>query len=368
MVGKDMLIERAIQAYIKDFDQNNNRNSNVLRNETIKWTAAANFSENWDIEADDFLAMWKCSTKKAFIDNAHSHPTQGINILLKKQDEREGVRDAFRSLFQPDDDDIDGKWDRILKFMDYINNRLEELYPNSKIYHQNKEAVLTYLNLWDPDHNYRYKPQPVNSWAAYIGYTDWESGQRFSLRKYYGMCDELLEKVKGHEELLRIHRQRFENGEIDCDKALHILTFDVLFCFWGHGDQREEALNEYKELQKQHRMDELTEQLSECEEEIKNLKEGIQPVSLEGLPVYHKQFGKGTVDHIEENRICIDFDVAGQKKLQHPSSVVKGLLQFENIAIMEKIKNNWEKEQFIESLQKEIEQIAVEIDKVKREK
>ncbi len=63
MERKDMLIERAIQAYIKDFDQNNHRDSNSLRNETIKWTSAANFSENWDVDAEDFLAMWKRSTK-----------------------------------------------------------------------------------------------------------------------------------------------------------------------------------------------------------------------------------------------------------------------------------------------------------------
>ena len=50
------------------------------------------------------------------------------------------------------------------------------------------------------------------------------------------MCDEIQEVVKDHEELLRVHRQRFENGEPDYDKEYHILTFDVLlsgcFCEW----------------------------------------------------------------------------------------------------------------------------------------
>ena len=364
MERKDVLIERAIQAYIKDFDQNNHRDSSSLRNETIKWTSAANFSENWDVDAEDLLTMWKHSTKKAFIDTSHSHPTQGITILLKKEEEQEGVRNAFRNLFQPDDGDIERKWERIQEFIEYINNRLEELYPNSKIYQQNKEAVITYLNLWDPDHNYRYKPQPANSWAAYIGYEDWESGQRFSLKKYYGMCDEILEKVKDHEELLRVHRQRFENGEPDCDKALHILTFDVLFCFWGYDDKREEALKEYEELQKQHRIDELTEQQSECEEEMEKLKAGIHPVLLTGLLVHHKQFGKGTVDHVDGGRIFIDFETSGQKKLQHPFTTVKGLLQFEDKAVDVTIKENWENEQAIELLQKQVEQLEKEISKI----
>ncbi len=112
-------------------------------------------------------------------------------MLLKNPAEVEGVRTAFKALFVRDTDDVEEKWNRVTGFLEYINGRLVELYPNSTIYLQTKEAVLTYLNLWDPDHNYRYKPAPANNWASYMGYTDWESGQRFSLRKYYKMCDEI---------------------------------------------------------------------------------------------------------------------------------------------------------------------------------
>ena len=69
------------QQWLYLFDHNNNRDGS-LRDETIKWSAAANFAENWDIDANDKLLMWKRCTKRAFIDTRHNHPLQGIALLL----------------------------------------------------------------------------------------------------------------------------------------------------------------------------------------------------------------------------------------------------------------------------------------------
>ena len=55
--GKKQLVERAIEAYIDDFDKNNLRDGVSLRNETVKWTAAATFAMNWDVDADDFAVV-----------------------------------------------------------------------------------------------------------------------------------------------------------------------------------------------------------------------------------------------------------------------------------------------------------------------
>lgn len=98
--------------------------------------------------------MWKRSTKNAFVDTKRNQPTEGIRRLLKHPSEVEGVRNAFSTLFDKEVVDVEEKWNRILKFMDYINGRLTELYPNFSSYLQTKEGVITYLNLWDPDHNY----------------------------------------------------------------------------------------------------------------------------------------------------------------------------------------------------------------------
>ena len=363
--GKEILIERAIQAYIKNFDDNNNRNGS-LRDETIKWTAVATFAENWDIGAEDMLSMWKRCTKGAFIDTRHSHPLQGITLLLKQPAEVEGVRNAFRALFSVKTSDVEEKWNRILAFMEYINGRFAVHYPKASLYLQTRESVLTYLNLWDPDHNYRYKPEPANNWASYIGFADWESGQRFSLRKYYKMCDEIQEVVKGHEELLRVHRQRFENGEPDYDKEYHILTFDILYCFWGYEDVRREALEEYQEAMKQQRIDELEEQLSEINRRIEMNTSQISPPDCLGCSVCHKTFGVGEVKEVDGTRLVVLFEEEGRKLFRYPDAFVKGFLQPQDVSIQVQFERNSVLESELASLREQDEKLREELAFVKK--
>ena len=356
--GKELLIERAIQAYIKDFGDNNQHEGSSQRNETIKWTAAANFAVNWNVDADDMFSMWKRCTKEAFIDTQHNHPSQGITLLLKIPSEVEGVRKAFRDLFVEETGDPEAKWERVLAFMDYINGRITDLYPNSSVYLQTKEAVLTYLNLWDPDHNYRYKPAPANNWASYMGYIDWESGQRFSLRKYYRMCDEIQEVVKNHEELLRVHRQRFENGEPDYDKEFHILTFDVLYCFWSYEDARREALEEYKEAMKQQQIDDLEEQLSQINTEIKAKEGMIGTPNCVGIKVRHKKYGIGEVAGTANEKVTVLFEDEGPKQFLYPDAFEKGFLHSEDQAFMNQIQLNKALEDSLSELKKKAAELS----------
>ena len=217
------------------------------------------------------------------------------------------------------------------------------------------------MNLWDPDHNYRYKPAPANNWASYIGFADWESGLRFSLRKYYKMCDEIREVVKEHEELLRVHRQRFENGEPDYDKAYHILTFDVLYCFWGYEDARREALEEYQEAMKQQHIDELEEQLSEINRQIElNTSQLSSPECL-GSRVHHRKFGDGEVKEVEGTRLAVLFDKAGNKLFKYPDAFVNGYLQPEDTTITVQLEMNQTLENNLVSLRGQAEKIRQEL-------
>ena len=284
--------------------------------------------------------MWKRCSKDAFIDTLHNHPTEGIRRLLKHPSEVDGVRNAFGALFDIDVVDVEEKWNRIQKFIEYVNGRLTELYPNSSSNLQTKEGVITYLNLWDPDHNYRYKPRPANNWASYIGYADWETGQRFSLRKYYKMCDEIREMVKNHQELLRIHRQRFENGEPDYDKELHILTFDVLYCFWGYEDARREALEEYQEAMRQQRIDDLEEKLKKTRDEIQIKAAAVSYPDCIGLIVYHKKFGIGNIVEFNGKLITVSFVTDKTRQFKFPDAFVRGFLQPEDDSILEHVKWN----------------------------
>ena len=359
--GKKILIKRAIQAYTEDFDRINRRDDEFRRIDTIRWTAAANFARNWDINADDMLSMWKQCAKEAFIDTRHNHPSQGITLLLRHPNEVEGVRNAFRSLFSEESVGIDEKWNRILKFMDYINEKLREYYPDSINYQQTKETVLTYLNLWNPDHNYLYKPEPANNWASYIGYSDWESGQRFSLRKYYKMCDEIQEVVKNHEELLRIHRRRFKNANADYDKELHILTFDVLSCFWSNKDVRDEASEAYQEAMRQQHIDELEEQLRQIKDEIQIKSASIYYPECTGLIVYHKKYGTGTVEQLIDKRMNVYFGEYEIKRFNFPDAFVKGYLQIKDGSIMRKFMQSDQLEKSLIALREREQQLEKEL-------
>lgn len=359
--GKELLIDRAIQAYIKNFDHNNQRDETSLRNETLKWTAAASFAENWDIDTDDMLSMWKKCTRKAFVDTRYHHPVQGITLLLEKPSETEKVRSAFKALFKNETEDIEAKWKRIQEFMEYINGRISVHYPDEKIYLQTKESVLTYLNLWDPDHNYRYKPAAANNWASYIGFQDWETGRNFSLRKYYKMCDEIREVIKNHSELLRVHRQRFENGEPDYDKELHILTFDVLYCFWSYDHAHQEAVEEYQIAMERKHIYDLEEQLSEAIDEIKVKSELICMPNCNGIEVYHKKYGTGQVINITENRLSVAFENDDIRKFEYPDAFADGYLQPTDTAIMRQFQKNKILKKEIVSLKEKVKQIRKEL-------
>ena len=282
-------------------------------------------------------------------------------MLLKNPAEVEGVRSAFKALFVKETDADEEKWNRILAFLEYINGRLSTLYPNSTVYLQTKEAVLTYLNLWDPDHNYRYKPAPANNWASYMGYTDWESGQRFSLRKYYKMCDEIQEVVKNHTELLRVHRQRFANGEPDCDKELHILTFDVLYCFWSYEDARREALEEYQEAMRQQRIDDMEDQLSRIRTEIITKEGLIRDPNCLGIKVRHKKFGAGEVTNIANGKLEVLFESAGTKQFLYPAAFENGFLQPEEPSVMEQFRVNKTLEEDLSLLHEKVKQLEAEL-------
>lgn len=91
----------------------------------------------------------------------------------------------------------------------------------------------------------------------------------FLLRKYYKMCDELHEAVKNYDELLWSHRQRFLNGLPACDKELHILTFDVLHCFWGYKDAKQVALQEYEDYLGLQHIESLEEEMYDIDEKIR---------------------------------------------------------------------------------------------------
>ena len=180
------------------------------------------------------------------------------------------------------------------------------------------------------------------------------------------MCDEILEVVKDHDKLLRVHRQRFENGEPDYDKELHILTFDVLYCFWGYDDARQEAIKEYEEAIAQQHIEELQDKLSEVTNKIEEKTAKIQKIDIIGSAVNHKKWAAGEVCDSNETSVTVEFESVGQKKFQYPGAFLAGFLQPEDPVLLETLKQNQVLEQENVLLKQEKEEIEKELNQAVR--
>ena len=185
-----------LQQFIDNFDYLSAKDGG---DEGYKWVAAYCFKQNWNIEAEDFLAMFNDSMKEMsnLIDNSQVQPLSGIRLLLKQPEEVEFVRNSFKELFSDDNGDIAARQDRVDAFVESVNDRIAKYTPEgSWRYNQSRGNVIDYLNLWRPHENYIYKATEANEWAACVEFgEDFGSGTTFSLAKYYKMCDELLDAV-----------------------------------------------------------------------------------------------------------------------------------------------------------------------------
>ena len=122
--------------------------------EKYKWEAVKHFQDNWDIEAENFGAMFKKATDKTsnLLASGYAYP-RGMILEFAKADDT-AVREMFRRLF---DESLDLS-DRVTEFM----NTAEELrikYNDGtwKRHYQNTNYISTYLWLIYPDKYYIYK-------------------------------------------------------------------------------------------------------------------------------------------------------------------------------------------------------------------
>lgn len=318
--------------YIARFDELNDLEGT---DEGYKWRAESCFVANWDIDAEDFPAMFKASMREMsnLIDNKTVQPIGGILLLLKQPNEIEFVRQCFNELFSEDDGDIDARQDRIYTFMDKINERIDQYARGSWKYPQKMNDVIYYLNLWRPHENYIFKSTEATDWANCIEYgDDFGSGETFSLKKYYRMCDELLEEVRTNEAIMELHEARFTREARDYDDELHILVYDIIYCahaynFYAHAAatttsskeriRRAELRTQYEEV--------LSHYDAALEARDAIAAQTELTVDLTGKELKHKVFGIGTVKSHVNGMLEVEFGV-GMKKFQYPNAISGGFL------------------------------------------
>ena len=336
-----------LQQFIDNFDYLSAKDGG---DEGYKWVAAYCFEQNWNIEAEDFLAMFNDSMKEMsnLIDNSQVQPLSGIRLLLKQPEEVEFVRNSFKELFSDDNGDIAARQDRVDAFVESVNGRIAKYTPEgSWRYNQSRGNVIYYLNLWRPHENYIYKATEANEWAACIEFgEDFGSGTTFSLAKYYKMCDELLDEIKKNETIVKLSADRVASkGITDFDDQLHILVYDIIYCNHNYllYDKAAIAKVSTKERLKKHqilqKMNGLEAEINQKQCELEQIEKPKPLPDINGCTVQHKKYGEGKVVSIAVTSITVIFD-AGEKKFKYPDAFVQGFLLIEGYDFVEIAKYN----------------------------
>lgn len=323
-------LHNILTQYIEKYDELNDKGGH---NEGYKWFAASWFKSHWDIDAEDFQAMFKLAFKEMsnLIDNSTVQPVGGILMLLNHAEEVEFVRNCFKELFSEDNGDIDLRQERTDNFITKINSHIDKYAKGSWKYPQQRNNVICYLNLWKPNENYMYKSTEATEWANCIEFgDDFGSGNNFSLKKYYKMCDELLSELKNNETIMKLYHERL--SDID-NKAFnddaHILVYDIIYCAKAYNLYKN--VPSLKKLSTKDRLrlaetseqrETLLERFTELTQELERLDISFELPDITNEIVHHKKWGDGTVISCNNNVVEIQFN-QGTKKLQYPGSINK---------------------------------------------
>ena len=359
------------EQYISRFAELNDVDGN---DEGYKWRAESCFLEHWDIEAEDFTAMFKASTKEMsnLIDNATVQPIGGILLLLKQPNEVEFVRECFRELYAEDGGDLEARQNRIYSFMEKMNAKIDQYASGSWKYPQKMNNVIYYLSLRYPNDNYIFKATEATEWANCIEFgDDFGSGESFSLAKYYRMCDELRSAVSENEEIMELHSRRFEKEARGFDDELHILVYDIIYCahtynFYTDGlIQTTSAKERIKRAQTRDEIEKLEAELAEAEQNYATLTALInKEIDMTGMEVTHKTFGKGRIISHTNGIQVISFSV-GDKKFQYPTAYTGGFLKADE-STMAEIEAMATKKSEVATVKKAVQTLAEKLESLRK--
>ena len=337
-------LDRLISNYIANFDLINNE----VNMEYYKWEAVKHFQENWNIDAPDFASMFKESVKATFnlINNRIVQPTNGIVKLAEHTELTEAVRQMFKDLMVEDHGDISKRQDKIYSFLSKADELLNIYYRGSWKYAQDMRTVIFYLCLLDPKHNYMFKATQAREFMYCIEYgDDFGSGENFSLKKYYAMCDELVSAIKDTPELVELHQSRMKETMWE-DDDYHILAYDIIYSAIvynlynnitiakpNRGKTKVQDLEKAKNEKRENLLAEL-ETASNQLNEVLLERASYDDFSAKGLEVSHKMFGTGIVVAHNGNMLSIKFGEQ-EKKFQMPQGFSNGFLKTKSEEIME---------------------------------
>ena len=310
-------LDKLIKHYEDSYDFINGEH-----NEIFKWKAVNHFRSVWysDKKPEDFAKLFKEAKKECsvMIDNAQVSPTNGIVKLAEEYPDR--VEKLFREvLFAPDNGDIDLKQFHMDTFLEEIEKLRIQKYPRHYKYKQDRHAASCYMVFADPEHNYIYRYSEAEEFAKNVEFgIDIGSGENFSLKNYYLMCDQVVEILKKRGSLIDKYHKLLYSGPYYPDESLHLLAFDLMYCCRCYGfydgishKSKKESIKSYKlEQLRAEEEAERQKRIETLDREIRTLELSIEPyrdISLIDVEVSHAKYGAGVIIRQNVNQVTIAF-------------------------------------------------------------
>lgn len=325
------------------------------RNEIFKWPAVRCCIDNWDIDAEDFLDMFKRSMRltQTIIENRYKHPVNGI-IYLCEQGKTEQVREEFRKLLSAVED-VRKRQDHAETFMTNINAMLEEIAPDKWSFEQDRRDPLMYQAFIQPDISYMFKSESARVFSNYVEFGgDIGGGQTFRLDNYYKLCDEVLAAVESDDEIREMLDEKLmeaakandmaEDDLLDMPGKLRIAVYDIMYCassanlYQGMPKPVKKGSKEDKERARNRRIEEIQEQIEKESAELDSVLKDIPAwPDLAGLELTNLKYGKGKVTEQKDKYLYLDF-VGTEKTFALPDCISSGFLTGADGDVMETCK------------------------------
>lgn len=168
--------------------------------ERYKWEAVSHFQKHWDMEAENFGAMFKRATDKTYnlLASGYAYPRTMIINFAKEEDET--VRQMFRELFN-EDCDLAERVEVFQSMAEVLRVRHDD--GGWRSHYQNTNAVSTYLWLRYPDKYYIYKYEIFRDAASELeaDYQPKRNGSADTMLGGYRLYDEICAAIQKDTEL-----------------------------------------------------------------------------------------------------------------------------------------------------------------------
>jgi len=174
--------------------------------ELYKWEALKVFQDNWNIEAEDFRAMYDASLGHREGSNlwagTHWFPKLVMQQFIDQDPEK--VREMFRELFN-EELDIDKRIDRFVYHCDVMREEIEVLNPSIKNhFHDGQRMISLYLSFRFPDKYAIYKFTEFKKFMEVVRALDIPGTGEY--KRFVKVINTINNRLKLDEDLMQIHR------------------------------------------------------------------------------------------------------------------------------------------------------------------